>query len=449
MPKMPIQRRRGRHNTNTKAKKQTLPKELIEVTIFGIGNKGDGLGKDDSGHGFYVPYATEGDVLKVRVTGKRDDDFIAEIREIVTPGEHRTDAPCPYYTRCGGCNLQHIDSKSYSQWKSHKVWETLRRSQITTALDAPVLVGPHSRRRASFAVMKKGKKIIFGFNAKGSHRIEEIGHCLLLNDPLNKLIAPLRDLMPQIMKREGRGDIIINYPGDAADIVFALPGPVELKVHQHLVRFAERYNIGRLSWQQDGKGSPEIIAQRCAVTTRFSETLVELPPAPFLQPSKDGETALVNFALSALNHEKKILDLYAGCGSFTFALATVGIVHAVESHAPALKSLELSAGRAGLGGRITTEVRDLDRQPLMGKELSRFDAILFDPPRAGAREQTRFLAESDVPLIIAISCNPATFGRDAAILIEGGYEIEKIMPVDQFTWSDHVEVAAIFRKKST
>lgn len=444
MPKPPIQRRRGRHSA--KPQGPSLPKDPMEVTIFGIGAKGDGLGKDDSGHGYYVPYAAEGDVLKVRITGKRENDYVGDISEIITPGEHRIEAPCPYYTKCGGCNLQHIDKEAYAHWKSHKVADSLKRSQISINLDKPVLVGPHCRRRASFAVMKKGKKILFGFNAKGSHRIEEIDHCLLLSDPLNALIDALRNLMPLIMKREGRGDIIVNYPGEAADIVLALPGPMELKAHQHLVTFAEKHNIGRLSWQQDGKGTPETIIQRCAVTTQFGDALIELPTSPFLQPSKEGEIALVEFALSALRNEKKILDLYAGCGSFTFALAKVGIVHAVESHAPALKALELSAGRAGLGGRITTEVRDLDRQPLMGKELSKFDAILFDPPRAGAREQARFLAESDVPVIIAISCNPATFGRDAVALIEGGYTLERVMPVDQFTWSDHVEVAAIFRK---
>lgn len=168
---------------------------------------------------------------------------------------------------------------------------------------------------------------------------------------------------------------------------------------------------------------------------------------PALFAAKQGRRSRpCRFCFICPEEREKILDLYAGCGSFTFALAKVGIVHAVESHAPALKALELSAGRAGLGGRITTEVRDLDRQPLMGKELSKFDAILFDPPRAGAREQARFLSESDVPVIIAISCNPATFGRDAAVLIDGGYNLERVMPVDQFTWSDHVEVAAIFRK---
>lgn len=445
MPKMPIQRRRGRHNNKIK-KGPPLPKEPVEVTIYAIGAKGDGLGKDDAGHDYYVPYSAEGDVLKVRITGKREENFTATILDIITPGPGRTEAPCPYYTQCGGCNLQHIDKETYTKWQSQKVGHTLQRSQISHNLDAPVLIEAGHRRRASFAVMKKGKKIVFGFNAKNSHRIEEIDACLLLTEQLNDLIGPLRDLLPRIMKREGRGDIIINYPNQSADIVFALPGPLELRIHQELVGFAEKHDIARLSWQENGKGEAELVAQRRAVTTTFGKATVELPAGPFLQPSKDGENALVEFALSALNEEKKILDLYAGCGSFTFALAQKGVVHAVESHAPALKALELSAGRAGLGGRITTEVRDLDRQPLMDKELAKYDAVLFDPPRAGAREQARCLADSDIPLIIAISCNPATFGRDAATLREGGYRIERVLPVDQFTWSDHVEVAAILRK---
>lgn len=290
MPKMPIQRRRGRHSA--KSQKPSLPKTPVEVTIFGIGAKGDGLGKDDSGHGFFVPYAAEGDVLKVRVTSKREDDYVGEISEIITPGEHRVAAPCPHYTQCGGCNLQHIDQETYAHWKSHKVADILKRSQISINLDKPVLVGPNCRRRASFAVMKKGKKIIFGFNAKGSHRIEEINHCLLLTDPLNALISALRDLIPLIMKREGRGDIIVNYPGETADVVFALPGPMEFKAHQHLITFAEKYNIGRLSWQQDGKGTPETIVQRSAVTTQFGDASVELPTSPFCSQARKAKSPL-------------------------------------------------------------------------------------------------------------------------------------------------------------
>ncbi|SCA57345.1 putative RNA methyltransferase [Candidatus Terasakiella magnetica] len=445
MPRPFSTRRRSRPNT-TKTKKPSLPKELMEVSIYSVGAKGDGLGRDDTGHDFFVPYTVEGDVVKVRVTDKRQDAYIGEVKEIITPSTHRIEAPCPHYTKCGGCNLQHMDEHYYHEWKTHKVIDIIRRSGIIHEMEPAFFGKPSARRRASFAVMKKGKKIIFGFNARSSHRIEEIGNCLLLTPELNALITPLRELLPKIMKQEGRGDIIINFPLESSDIVFSLPGRLEFKAHEHLMAFVEKHNVGRVSWRENGRGEPDTIAQHCAVTTEFSGSSIELPPAPFLQPSKEGEQALVDFALSALNGEKKVLDLYAGCGSFTFALATKSIVHAVESNGAALKALELSAGRAGIGGRITTEVRDLDRQPLMGKELAKYDAVLFDPPRAGAREQAEALAESDIKLIIAISCNPATFGRDAAALLNGGYELEKIMPVDQFTWSDHVEVAAIFRR---
>ncbi|NVK20245.1 MAG: class I SAM-dependent RNA methyltransferase [Methylocystaceae bacterium] len=445
MPNKPVRRRRGRHTP--KAKPQNLPKGIIELSILAVGAKGDGLAKDDNGRDYFVPYGITGDVVDAKVVDKRGDHYVAEIQKVVTPGPQRIDPPCPYFGKCGGCSLQHLDSILYRQWKKERVAESLSRSGIASDLDSAILVGPGQRRRASFAVMKKGKKIVFGFNARASHRIEEIDHCLLLTPELDKMVMVLRDLMPHIMKQEGRGDVIINAPGGPCDIVFALPGRLELKAHEILVGFADKYDIGRLSWQENGKGEAEVILQRTAVTTRFASTEVELPAQPFLQPSKQGEDALVNLAVSALSgKEKKILDLYAGCGSFTFALAEKAIVHAVESNAAALKTLELSAGRNKMGGRITTEVRDLSRQPLMGKELEKYDAVLFDPPRAGAKEQAEEIARSDIPLVIAISCNPATFGRDAAALIEGGYRLEKVVPVDQFTWSAHVEVAAIFRK---
>jgi 23S rRNA (uracil1939-C5)-methyltransferase len=435
-----------RKKRTSRPNKPSLPKEEMTVSVQSIGAKGDGLGVDENGNQYFVPLSVAGDVVKLKVTDKRGDHYVGKISEIITAGTDRTDAPCPYYGACGGCNLQHLNADAYQGLMVQKVSTALSRSDINATPDTPFMGSAGTRRRASFAVMRKGKKILFGFNGRGSHRIEEIETCLLLTDRLNNLIAEIRSLLPHVMKQEGRGDIIMNAPYDSCDIVFSLPGRPDLKAHERLVDFAERLNISRMSWQENSKGEPETILQREAVITQFSDIPVELPPAAFLQPSKEGETALVDFALSALSDEKKILDLYAGCGSFTFALAKHGIVHAVESYAPAMKALERSAGRANLGGRISCEVRDLDRQPLMGKELSKYDAVLFDPPRAGAQAQAEELAKSNIALIIAISCNPATFSRDAQALINGGYMLEKLMPVDQFVWSDHVEVAAIFSK---
>ncbi|MDV7339983.1 class I SAM-dependent RNA methyltransferase [Terasakiella sp. A23] len=448
MSKKPVRRRRGRHTSRPKA--PSLPKEVTEVAVSAVGAKGDGLAKNDAGIDYFIPYSVAGDVVAVKTVDKRGSAYVGDIQHIITPGDTRVDAPCPHYTKCGGCSLQHLSASAYEAWKKERVQEALSRSDISNPVEDPILIGPGQRRRASFAVMKKGKKIVFGFNTRSSHRIEEIDHCLLLTPALDKMIGALRTLMPAIMKQEGRGDVIINYPDGPCDITFALPGRLELKAHEELVRFAETHDVGRLSWQENGKGEPETILQRAVVTTTFASTSVELPPSPFLQPSKEGEDALAKFVLGALaGTEKKILDLYAGCGSFTFVLAEKAIVHAVESNGAALKTLELSAGRNKMGGRITTEVRDLSRQPLMGKELEKYDALLFDPPRAGAKEQAEEIAQSDIPLVIAISCNPATFARDAAALIDGGYSLDKVIPVDQFTWSAHVEVAAIFTKNKS
>lgn len=438
--------RHHRSRKPAKAKKPSLPKGLIEVSVSAIGAKGDGLAKDREGVEYFVPYSTQGDVLEIRCLDKRGDVYVGHIENIITPSPDRAEAPCPYYTQCGGCSLQHLNDKAYGQWKKERISEALNRMGIEAEIDDPVLIPQGQRRRAAFAVMKKGKKIVFGFNAKSSHRIEEIDHCLLLTQPLDHLIQALRALMPHVMKQEGRGDIIVNYGDDTCDVVFALPGRPDLKVHEKLIAFAEQNNIGRMSWQENAKGDPEIIAQRRHVEVTFAQTKVELPANPFLQPSKMGEEAMTGLALQALDAEKKILDLYCGCGSFTFALAQKAIVHGVEANPTAIKALELSAGRGAMGGRITTEVRDLTRQPLMGKELEKFDAVLFDPPRAGAKEQAEELAKSNIALIIAVSCNPTTFARDASALIEGGYKLEKVVPIDQFTWSAHVEVLAIFRK---
>lgn len=438
--------RHRRQRSAKKTKTAPLPKGLFNVRIDEVGAKGDGRGTDENNQPFYVPYSCAGDLVEVKCTDRRADALVGEIVNILEPGGERTEAPCPHYTKCGGCSLQHLSPTAYGDWKKTRIIEVISRAGLNYEPEDPVLIPAGQRRRASFAVMKKGKKIVFGFNARNSHRIEEISDCLLLTPELKSLIAPLRELMSKVMKQEGRGDIIINHPGEAPDIVFALPGRVELSAHEALVSFAHQYKIGRISWQEDAKGTPETVMEVRPVTTSFSDVPVPLPPAPFLQPSKSGEEALVEIALSGLQGEKKILDLYAGCGSFTFALAKHAIVHAVESHEPAIKALERAAGRANMGGRITTEVRDLSRQPLMGKELAKFDAILFDPPRSGAKEQAEAIADCPVKTVIAISCNPATFGRDIAQLIEGGYQLKRLVPVDQFTWSAHIEVAAILEK---
>lgn len=438
------QRYRGRRKSAPK--QAPLPKDPVEVYISEIGAKGDGLGVDAQGQGYFVPASIDGDRLSVQITARRGDKYHAEILEIITAGEGRIAPPCPFYGDCGGCQLQHVDDASYQGFKKQRIKEALKRHHIDTEVLPPVLTGPGLRRRAAFSVLKKGKKVVFGFNARQSHRIVEIDQCLLLTPRLSSLIEPLRALVLDVLKQEGRGDIIINDPEEVADLVFALLGFPDLKVQEKLLAFAERHKIGRLSWQRDASGEPEILAQRLPVKTHFGQVPIDLPVSPFLQPSKRGEEALVNQALSALSDEKKVLDLFAGCGSFTLPLAEKFVVHAVESNASALKAMERAAGRASLGGRITTEVRDLDRQPLMDKELEPYQAVLFDPPRAGAMEQSKTLAESKVPLIIAVSCNPATLARDLEILIKGGYRLERITPVDQFTWSAHVEAVAVLRR---
>jgi len=397
---------------------------------------------------FYVPYAAPSEGLTIKVTDKRGDHYVGSIQSIETPGAHRVEAPCPHYTQCGGCSFQHITDDAYQDWKVAQVYGALSHQGLEgfTQCD-PVFVPAQQRRRVSFAVMKKGKKIVFGFNARGSHRIEEVDHCLLLDPRLNGLVAPLRAAMGSFMKDEGRGDVIINAPDGAIDLVFALPNRPDMKVHQAIVDFAQAHDIQRISWLHKGEATPEIMIERASVIARFGQDVpVALPPAPFLQPSKTGETALADFVRAHRGRARKMLDLYAGCGSFTFVLAETGTVHAVEANEAALKAMERSAGHAGIGGQITTETRDLSRQPLMDKELEDVDLLVFDPPRAGAKEQAEEIAKSAIPTVIAISCNPATFARDARALVDGGYRLDKIMPVDQFTWSSHVEVAAVFYK---
>lgn len=442
------QNRRGRGQSSPK--RPALPKDSRQVIVDHIGAKGDGIARDDAGQAYYVPYGAAQDHLTVNVTDKRGDHFVGTIQSIDQEGPSRQAAPCPHYERCGGCQLQHIDPEAYQAWTQDQVYSALAHQGLEPQERVdPVFVEAGQRRRVAFGVMKKGKKIVFGLNARGSHRLEEIDHCLLLEAPLNKLIAPLRAAMGDFMKDEGRGDVVINAPDGSIDLVFMLPNRPDLKVHQAAVEFAQAHDIQRISWQDKHGNQPEILLERSNVIAHFGadKVPVALPPAPFLQPSKAGEQALAGFVRAYCGSARKTLDLYAGCGSFTFVLAEQSTVHAVEANGAALKALERSAGHAGIGGQITTETRDLSRQPLMDKELEDVDLLVFDPPRAGAKEQAAEIAKSPIPVVIAISCNPSTFARDARTLVDGGYRLDAMMPVDQFTWSTHVEVAAVFKKE--
>jgi 23S rRNA (uracil1939-C5)-methyltransferase len=420
-----------------------LPRSL-ELDIQSVGGRGDGVGR----HGedlVFVPGTVAGDRVMVRVDGRRGDGLAATLLQVLTAGAGRAEPPCRHFGTCGGCSLQHLDPAAHAAWKRFQLVEALGRAGVAEDLVAPlVAIPPGSRRRAAFAFSRRRRELLFGFNARASHQVVDIDECPLLAPGLFALVEPLRALLAAVVEDGRDGDAVATLTESGIDLVVEAEARLDLFDRERLAAFAEAQDLARLSWRRPGLGMVEPLAHRRPAVATFAGIPVELPPGAFLQPSVEGERALAALVFDAVGGVGPVADLYAGCGSFTFPLAQKAAVHAVEGDAAALAALKAAADRHG--ARVTTELRDLARRPLLGDELKRFGAVVFDPPRAGAASQAEFLAEAGPGRVVAVSCNPATLARDCRILQKGGYRLLRATPLDQFPWSAHLEAVAVFER---
>ncbi len=355
-------------------------------------------------------------------------------------GPDRTAPPCAHFGDCGGCALQHLKQPAYLAWKRSLVGEALLRRGIETDIASMIVVPPGTRRRADFVAQRQAREVRLGFNAAASARIVDLSICHILLPDLVRLLPPLREALAQVLRPKESADVAATLSDSGIDLWLKTRGDLSLAGRQALVGLGERLNLARIS---AGRDADPVVIRRTPQAI-FGGIAVALPPNAFLQPSAAGELALSAAVKAALAGKEKIADLYAGCGTFSFALAAQHKVHAVEANAPALAAL--SAAAKALGGRLTSERRDLAREPLGAGELKKFDAVLFDPPRAGAREQASEIARSPLATAVGVSCNPVTFARDARILIDGGFRLKRVLPVDQFPWSAHLELVGVFER---
>ena len=294
--------------------------------------------------------------------------------------------------------------------------------------------------------MRREADLVLGFNEAGTRTAIDLEECPVLNPGLVALLPPLRQLLTEILRTGDKADIVAAITETGVDLLLVTRAALKLPQREAIAAFAEDRDIARIARRLPKEIGAEPIVERRKPIRTFGATPVALPPGAFLQATAEGEAALTAFVLEACAGAGKIADLYAGCGTFSFALAGAdAAVHAVEGDGPAHKAFVDAARSAGLN-RVTAERRDLAKRPLRVEELNRFDALVFDPPRAGAKEQAAHLAESKVKTVVAISCHPGTFARDARILAEGGYRLERVQPIDQFLWSPHLELAARFQR---
>jgi 23S rRNA (uracil1939-C5)-methyltransferase len=404
------------------------------LQIVGIGHRGDGIAQGADG-AIYVPGALPGETVEAEAVAGHPDR--RRLLNVENKSPARVPPVCPHFGVCGGCAVQHWDAGPYRAWKRGLVVEALRQA----GLDAPVaeLVDAHGdgRRRAVFHARSGTKGVLeVGFAATRTHRIVAIDRCPVLAPSLNGAIKAAWALAEALGPTKKPLDIAVTASDAGLDVDVRGSGPLPPALMTALARVAATHDLARLT--RHG----ELIALARPPTLRIGKATVHLPPAAFLQPTAAGEAALARLTLAACAGAGKVADLFAGIGPFALRLAERARVLAVDDDEGALAALKRAAAAAQGLKPIETERRDLFRSPLLADELKRLDAVVFDPPRQGAEAQARELAASRVPLVVAVSCNPATFARDAAALIHAGYRFAELTPVDQFRYTAHMEIVA-------
>jgi len=395
--------------------------ELIER----IAARGDGVTAD----GRHVAGGVPGDRLAADGT--------------LMPGPNRAQPVCRHFGKCGGCQLQHVSEDALAAFVRDRVAGALTAQQvgageIETAWLSPAL----SRRRAALTALKTGRQVALGFNAAQSNQIVDMRECALLLPELFALVAPIRALLSDIAPQRRPVKVKLQRLDQGVELILEGVRAEGLDAAMALQEFAGTHALARLAIDQ-GDGL-ETVWQPEPPTMRFGGVVVEVPPFAFLQPTAAGEAALVDAVSDAVGEAAAVADLFAGVGTFALSLCAGRKVFAAEGARDAILALTGAANRAR--ALVAAEHRDLFRRPLVPAELDRFDAVILDPPRAGAEEQVRQLAQSATPTIAYVSCNPASFARDAKILVAGGYRLDRVRPVGQFRWSTHVELAARFSR---
>jgi 23S rRNA (uracil1939-C5)-methyltransferase len=416
------------------------------VVIAKLAQHGDGEGRLADGTRVFVPLTLPGDEIRVQPGAKRGDGVAGTVIDWINR-QPREEPICKVFGSCGGCQLQHVPAATYQAWKTDAVRTALARHGLDAAMEPLRQVPLDARRRATLSLVMTADGPVLGFNAAYSDRVIGMDGCPLLASSLSVLWAPLRDFCTSIFSAPMRADIRITAAGaGAVEIVVITDQELNLARREAVAAFSETHDIARFCWQVPGV-SPETVVQRRTMLLSIGSAEIELPVGGFLQPSAEGETVLQELVMAGVGDAARVADLYCGIGTFAFMLASSGKhVLAADDNAPQIAALDRAAGRAGLGGHIRTEVRDLKSSPFEGRAFADLDAVVFDPPRAGAKSQAECLADSNVGTIIAVSCNPATLARDLRILVDGGYKVERLTPVDQFPMSYHVEAVAVLHR---
>ena len=409
----------------------TMSSSEETVEILRLGHAGDGVTAD----GLFVPYTVPGDVVRISREGAR-----GRVLDMVTPGPARATAPCPHFGICGGCAMQMLARDAYLDWKRDLVITALAQRGFTDVPVEPIrAVMPGTRRRAMFKARAGGKQVALGFYEPESRNLVDIVECPILVPELARLIAPLKQALAPLLKAGETAELHTTATDSGVDLSLKLKRERDPLLLMDLSQLAAELKLARLSW------NGETVAMAETPSLRIGRFSVALPAESFLQPTREGERILQELVTEEAAASRRVADLFSGCGTFALKLADARSVHGVDAAAAQVSAMA-AAAKAGRG-QLTSETRDLFRRPLLPAELAPFDTVVLDPPRPGASAQALALAQSAVPTVLYVSCNPASFARDARVLCDGGYRLERIVPIDQFLWSPHVELFARFSQK--
>lgn len=401
------------------------------ITIERLGAAGDGVAGE-----VFAPFTLPGETARGVVTDGR-----MTAAEILNPSPDRVTPNCRHFGLCGGCALQHASDAFLAGWKRERIAAALSaRGVYGYELRETATSPPRSRRRAGFSARRTKKTAIAGFHERAGEGIVALEACDVIAPPLLSALAAARAAARLGASRQGEIRVMATLSEAGIDLAVEGAKPLERDAYAEAAALADAHDLARLSWNGD------VVSARRPAAHRFGAALVTPPPGGFLQATREGEAALLAAAREAVGGARRIADLFAGCGAFALPLAEGAEVMAIEGDAAMVAALEAGWRDAPGLRKVAARTRDLFRRPLISNELTGLEAVVIDPPRAGAAAQMAELANAGPPRIAALSCNPATFARDARTLIDGGYRLDWVLPVDQFLWSPHVELAAQFSR---
>lgn len=408
------------------------------LAIDHVGHFGDGVAVIN-GANIYVPYALGGETVEVLPSPGHPDR--RALAHIIAASPERIDPFCPHFGTCGGCAIQHWQPDAYRNWKRNLVIEMFSHAGIDCEVGELIDAHGTGRRRMTLHARQSPQGILrVGFAAAGRHEIITIDHCPILDPAMHGAIEAANEIAELLKPVSKPLDIQVTAADNGLDVDVRGSGPLGTALLSSLSKLAERHNLARLTRHS------ELVIMRKPPVVRVGKAQVTLPPGSFMQPTALGEETLAELAFARAKGAKHIADLFCGFGPFAFRLAEKFKVSAFDSDAGAIVALQNAVKLTQGLKPIRAETRDLFRRPLMPQELRDYDGVVFDPPRQGARAQSQQLAASRIALVVAVSCNPATFARDARILIDGGFKLDSVTPVDQFRHTPHVELVARFRR---